>query len=398
MPTYATKAQLDALKAIVTTNQNNIASLTKIHTTDIAAIKAELDALKTMIASLQTQSHTHAIPTDPPTPPPSNAETRACWLQNTGIDTLQEQLTNLNTIEKMNLNTVYLLAPPIGVNHGWSNPTNFITMAQRLVDAGIQRIGVWVCNLFRPNDGSIADFRTQTEQLAQVQWISDLLYEYPFINEVHLDYIREKTYANPNTFPLDRYRFEGVLNTVQLITQMVKEENSSFLVSAAVFRPEPNHMDTSNVNLPLYYRDWYKANPTNWFATVLNDGQKAGPQYFCYHQDAPSFDCDYIVPMQYTVDTPEWCNALDLWIEFLGLNGKSTNGLSMGLGWKDIATISNPAHVLDKIAEARRKDIRRFSIFCIGGRVETKLVDDSILTKILTEGDLAPFATRVDAL
>jgi hypothetical protein len=294
-------------------------------------------------------------------------EIRGAWINPPAFRTESKRTETLDKVLRGGLNTLFVIAPPIGENEGWSEPDDFASFISGAKSEGLTVHG-WVANKYRI-EGQEADFGDIAEQDAQVQWAIDLLTEYPTLDGFHLDYIR---YSWEN---VSLERMNGITETVRKIKEAMGQKQ----VTAAVFRMNPMNWNVTEDEIPDWFTKWYANNPNSWFETYYSGN--AVPQFMKYQQDpviwANNDYADAIIPMQYTLDDVLWNKGAEHWKIFL-----PEKHVYMGLGWENHNI--NPTHIVNKIKSGRELGVNGFVIFQLGGKKDGEFINDEPLIEALT--------------
>ena len=258
----------------------------------------------------------------------AQCETRAGWIGGDSIDTDAERADTLQRLLDCRINLVFLTAPPLDGNLGWSDPNAFRTFVDMLVAAGISP-HVWVENMSRLGWGAQADFTDPAEREAQAQWAVGLLDTYPALHGVHLDYIRYNDWADPDP------RMAAVNATVQGIHTALEAAHPGKLLSAAVFIADRSWGGGDYV--PQWFLDWFAANPGSIYADA-SGGLRYLPLQHKFQQDPITWlkdgYIDAVCPMQYTSLDSLWEQEVDLWRSFCDFVGVDfSTRVIMGVGW-----------------------------------------------------------------
>ena len=316
-------------------------------------------------------------------------ETRATWLNAYAFNEETRRNQTIDNIIHANLNTVFLIGPPIESNRGWSDPTSF---NQTLILLKAQNIAVhaWICCLYRIS-GQTADFVNETEQTAQKNWALALLDTYPLLDGIHLDYIRYNYGSNVNATKL-----AGVHQTIQMINSAIIAKYQHKFLTAAIWSLS-GEIETPDDQIPLWYHNWFAANLDN----PINRWNKVGynfqgyPTFFAVQQDPVSWNGDSIIDvcisMEYDPSNSWWMGEVDIWNSFF--NGDPAS-LMLGLGWyADLweggeITEHEVAHkLIDKIRYGQTNKSHGFSFFEFGAQNN----NDSFLIPLLVENETCPF-------
>ena len=316
------------------------------------------------------------------------------------------QDATLQKLKRAGLNTVFLNAPKIGDNPGWSPPEAFGQFVRKLQDNGFAVHG-WLLNFHRLPQP--VDFSDANEQAAQVAWAIDLLDQYPTLDGVHLDFIRTDKWGASSKVLTD-----GVTNTVRKIHDAIGAKYPGKLLSCAGFpgeepayrgfRRKDGKIEWSG-EVPQWLQEWYAANPDNYYTRLVASGKRknlephfvCGPNFLGVQQDLVTWlrtgAIDAVVIMNYTMDDERWQAETEVWKSFL--DGKIDN-LYMGLGWLVEKGHDDwgydPKRLCGKIQWGRQNGLRGYSIFTMAHDPK----QDEILIRALSEdgevnGGQAPF-------
>ncbi|MBD3406134.1 MAG: hypothetical protein GF411_08420 [Candidatus Lokiarchaeota archaeon] len=319
-------------------------------------------------------------------------ETRAVWLNDYAFNSDNIRNDTINKIRTANLNTVFLIAPPIGGNKGWSDPNDFAVMLDVLSADGLS-VHAWIANLYRLK-GVAADFTNETEQIQQISWVKQLLTTYPKLDGIHFDYIRSKELETVNSTQM---------NAISDLIGQAKVEISNlfpdkFLTTAGW--PLSGEIRASEDQLPQWYIDWFNEYETD----SVNRWNKAGynhdgyPTCFGVQQDPVDWianeQLDYHISMEYCFDTDWWKGEVDIWNTFPEEVVEQT---FMGLGWysgvwqeETITQEQVATEIVNKIRYGRLNNISGFSIF----ELNEPENNDSLLIDALSGDSTAPFYTE----
>jgi len=303
----------------------------------------------------------------------STSEVRGAWLNLSAFDTAERRSTTLQTVTNANLNTIFVLAPPIGSNNGWSDPDDFSALVNEANDLGLS-VHAWILNMWR-EVGHDADFADSSEQQLQKQWVLELLNSNPILDGVNFDFIR---YRPPQ--PIDEMKINGVTNTIRITYDEVTDLHPRKFLTATSFRIEPFAADFDTEYIPLWFQNWIDNNPGNKYTTIEYPNGYYVPQHMKYQQNSEFWIKDRIVdavmPMQYTTNDSIWNEEVDTWKSFLG---DQIGKVFMGLGWYAGVGFDAPG-IARKIKYGRSQGLKGFVIYTIG----VEGVDDSDLVSILT--------------
>lgn len=256
----------------------------------------------------------------------SSCEVRGTWLNAEAFDSAAKRKDILKKIGQANLNTVFLIAPPIQENPGHSTHENFSAMLKGATLQGIS-VHAWITSWFRLPEG--VNFTLPQEQAQQVQWAKELLMKYPAIDGIHFDYIRYMNWENA-----EYDKMQSVSNVIRLAFRAIKQHNPRKLLTAAVISSTPNYANYKKEYIPGWFSAWKKAHPRNSYSTFGGLIRNYVPEGFKYQQDAigwlnGSF-IDAIIPMEYVMDDTRWQKNVKHWLSFRDGN---PNGIYIGLGW-----------------------------------------------------------------
>lgn len=356
-------------------------------------------------------------------PPPEisleSCETRAVWLNAAAFSDDGRIQSIIQKIQDANLNTIFALAPPVGGNKGWSNPTAFDNLITAAKSHGISIHG-WIANLYRLDKNCSegdpdpfctwrADFTSSGEQDSQAEWARALLTEYPDLDGIHLDYIRYETEDQ-----LDSEKINGVTATVRKTYNLIKSQFPGKYVTAAVRPPgqwcvDHNNPYPSGDDIPEWFTRWFDNYPGNRWDNVCWDRDANGNCTYCdcvpsglsVQQDAQAWLNEGIIDGVQIMDYPHqdkeqcyncwWKESLHYLADFQ--NG-TPNKIDEGLGWEFNTDWSIPFTkeeiadgIVNKVEYGRTVGLKGFSIFELG----KPGIDDYILINKLSAPD-GPFA------
>jgi len=291
----------------------------------------------------------------------NGCETRGVWLNPSAFKDKTTRKNTLERIKKANINTIFVLSPPVEENKGHSTPESFSALLNEAKNAGLSAHG-WITGLYRVS-GKLSDFRDPSEQEAQKQWALDLLSTYPKLDGVHLDYIRFKDKG-----PIEEAKVNGVSKTVQKIYQAIKTTYPNKFLTAAVKPLNQACADWNSEYIPPWYQEWFSNNPNNRWSNCTWCSDKRGvPGQFKFQQDAESWvlgnSIDHIIPMAYETNDSYWKGGITILKSFF--SGKS-EAIYGGIGWYTEDHFKDPGHVVRKIKAARSEGIKGFVIFEFG--------------------------------
>jgi hypothetical protein len=336
-------------------------------------------------------------------------ELRGGWLMADTFATAAQRAATVAKFKRAHLNTAFPTAPPLNGNYGESDPAAFAAFLDDATAAGLS-VHVWVQNYKRRGDANPADFRDPAEREAQKQWALDLLQAYPKLDGVHFDYIRYSTWEDS-----DASKINAITDTLRLTREALRARHPGKPLTAAVFRAAAvsyrGQNGTWKGDVPPWYRDWYAADPDNWYAVqartdpALNPSWLLGPSFQSYQQDPPSWlkagVLEGIMSMQYTAVDKTWQDEVLIWKSFLAHLRTSADGFYMGLGWMGPSpwwgdsAFDAPAMVRF-IKYGRSQGLKGFVIFRLGqpGVDDTPLLD-ALSVDGPANGNDAPFETDV---
>lgn len=315
-------------------------------------------------------------------------ETRGVWLNDYAFNSAQRRVETLEKIESANLNTIFLIAPPIAGNNGWSEAEDFVPMLSNATAKGLS-VHAWVANMYRVK-GTRADFLLEEEREAQKDWALALLEKYTQLDGIHFDYIR---YHDLET--INASKMNAILETLLLAKNAIKNNYPEKYLTCAGF-PLSGSIHQEDDEIPGWFIQWFN----NSSHDSVNRWKKEGyngegvPLPFRVQQDPVTWlnqqALDFHISMEYTYSTSWWCGEVDIWNTF---PGNPTNNLFMGLGWysgvweeeglplEDVAE-----EIVNKINYGREHNIQGFSIFELGEPGN----NDSIIINALA-GEDGPF-------
>jgi hypothetical protein len=326
-------------------------------------------------------------------------EMRGVWLNDYAFNSPETRTETIEKIEQCNLNTIFLIAPPIEDNNGWSEVEDFTSMLSLAKSKGLT-IYVWMCNMYRI-EGQLADFTNSSEREAQKDWALALLEEYNLLDGIHFDYIRYNMSSNA---VVNQTKMNGILDTLVLTKNAINTQFPNKVFSTATF---PLSGETRNPEdfIPSWYSDWFNDSNNNdvnrWNRSAYE--YKGIPTPFRVQQDPKRWIVNnvinFTISMEYCYETSWWKGEVDIWNNWLYSN---ISKVYMGLGyyskvWKDpdITPDLVAQEIVQKVHYGRGHNISGFSIFEFGEPGN----DDYILIDALTKGADAPFKDQsVDIL
>jgi len=344
--------------------------------------------LKTLFVLLATQD-------------PGTAELRGAWLSNDTVDTAPHRAEMVAKLRRGHFNTVFIAVPPLGGQYGTSDAAGFGAMVDDCHAAGIS-VHAWFQNFKRLGESTQADFTSGAERAAQRQWVLDMLAAYPNLDGVQCDYIRYSTWE-----ACSGAKMQGVADTVRAIREAVAPRPVTCAVFNAASISYRGWKPTWEGDVPQWYRDWYAANPGNYYEQQANlPGNNAnwllGGSFFSYQQDPAAWIkaglADGCATMQYTAVDATWQSEVQIWRGFLGAeNGK----LYMGLGWMGPTqwftdSAFDPAAMVRFIKYGRANGVKGFVVFRLGQPgVEDGPFLDALSVDGPANGNAAPFTRDV---
>ncbi|MCP4221581.1 MAG: hypothetical protein GY765_43555 [bacterium] len=353
------------------------------------------------VAVLLTSCKVKDDGTDPnPTPQPDPCETRGTWIWASSIDSASKRTTVLQKIASCNLNTVLVSIPPLNGNFGHGAEDNFTAFISAAKNQGLS-VHAWMENAARRGSKRVLlkgrirkqaveiDFREETEQEAQVQWVMDIMARWSSnLDGVHLDYIRYLHSENINIGG----KMDAVTATITKIHDNLASAYPGTRLTATCFREVPANEESYKdppewpQDVPQWFKDWYAANP----GSIYHGPQTvAVPSFMRYQQDPITWIrngiVDAVLPMQYTVYDDDWIRSADLMKSFNISVGNDPTDVIMGLGWlpKPFPTSQkgfDAPGVARKIKYGRSIDLTGFCIFILANHSE----DDTPLINILS--------------
>ncbi|TXT67548.1 MAG: hypothetical protein BAJALOKI1v1_70039 [Promethearchaeota archaeon] len=326
----------------------------------------------------------------------SSKEMRAVWLNDYAFNTEQKRLETIKKISDANLNAIFLIAPPINGNKGWSDVDDFEAMLSLANSKGLT-IYAWVCNLHRIA-GTLADFTNSSERQAQRDWALALLEEYELLDGIHFDYIRYNSSSIVNQTQINAIKETLILTQNALKTQY---PNKKFSTAS---KPLSGEFREPEDYIPYWYSTWFNDSNNN----DVNRWNRSGYMYdgiptpFVFQQDPKLWvsinAIDFTVSMEYCYETSWWKGEVDVWNSWVENN---ISKVSMGLGyysnvWDDLDITPQlvAQEIVQKIHYGRANNISGFSIFEFGEPGN----DDYILIDALTKGPNAPFKDTLTEL
>lgn len=310
----------------------------------------------------------------------TDCEVRGVWVDE--LDSSEKSAAILNNIRAANLNTVFVVSPPIGGNDGWADKkrfANFVKLAHRTNLS----VHVWVPNLYRSKNGAQSDFRSKKERTAQKKWVLQLLKKYKrYVDGIHFDYIRYYDWGDVNK----DQKMDAVNQVVSEMASAVRKKYKQMFVTATTVSATPTWADFSAEDIPDWFQNWYSANPGNVYETSYSFATVPG--HMKYQQDPVNWiresNLDAVMPMQYATSDTAWNQEADSWKSFLSYVGKETNRILIGIGW--LEEDGHPEWGYDavgiarKIAYGRTLGYKGFVIYELNGSAH-----DQELVNVLTQ-------------
>lgn len=325
----------------------------------------------------------------------TDCEVRGVWVDE--LERSEKVTAIVNNIRAANLNTVFVVSPPIGPNDGWSNKKQFTSFVKLASRNGLS-VHIWVPNMYRSKNGNRSDFRNKKERTAQKKWILKLLKKYKrYVDGIHFDYIRYYDWENVN----DSEKMDAVNKVVSEMASAVRKKYRNMFITATTISATPTWADFSGEDIPDWFRNWYAANPGNIYETSY--AYPTVPNHMKYQQDPVTWiresNLDSIMPMQYTTNDTDWNEEAGSWKSFLTYVGKEPTRILMGIGW--LEEEGHPewgydtAGVANKIAYGRTLGYKGFVIYELnGGARDQELIN--VLTQDSSENSFnAPFENPV---
>lgn len=325
-------------------------------------------------------------------------ETRAVWVNTYAFTTAE-----LDKAQSAHLNTLFVIAPPItnnnGINYGEGTPAQFLSFVQQAKSRGFS-VHAWIIGKMRTGSSQV-DFTSASEQQAQADWVVSLMDTYgAYLDGVHYDYIRYSYSA------INASQLAGVSATVQKAHSALKAKYPNAVLSAAVFTTEPNNANFTTEAIPQWYRDWFTANPGNWYQNTYGDGTNNVPEFFKEQQDPVGWvrnhNIEAVASMMYGMNDTLWNREADAWKSFLTYQSSNLPAGIMGLGW--LTQSGQPDWGFDapgivrKIKYGRSVGITGFSIFELGtsGVNDTPLISALSVDSSSNNND-APYKSAVSS-
>jgi hypothetical protein len=328
----------------------------------------------------------------------AGCETRAVWVNAEAFTSAE-----LEKVQNARLNTLFVIAPPItnasGLNYGWSDPGQFLAFIRQAKARGLS-VHAWITNKKRTGSNAQVDFTNPMEQQAQADWVISLMDTYgAYIDGVHFDYIRY-SYS-----PINATQMAGVTATVQKAHTALKAKYPTKSLTAAVFNPAPNYASASEA-VSQWFKDWFAANPGNWYQNTYGDGTNNVPEFFKEQQDpvfwSRSRNIEGIASMMYGMTDAKWNKQASAWKAFLNFQQSNLGAGILGLGW--LTEEGQPdwgydvAGIVRKIKYGRSIGFTGFSIFELGNPNvdDTPLIQALAIDSSVNNND-APFEISVSS-
>ncbi len=302
-------------------------------------------------------------------------ELRGTWLNPYAFDSAEKRTATLNLLMKMHINTVFLAAPDIGENYGWSDLESFKAVLQELANNEI-KVHIWVANMYRAWGATheYVDFTDPDELDKQLEWGGMLLEEYN-VSGIHFDYIRYKEWDDINATKMN-----AITNVVSHTYNLIKKDYPGKYLTAAVFPATPNWADFDKEDIPQWYIQWLNDNPGSPYET--GNGPYV-PENMKFQQDAIFWArenmIDGVMPMAYTNNISEWFEEIQLWKMF-GIWDRTF----MGIAWYE-ENGYNLSAVVHEIKMAQSNNARGFVIFELGAN---STMDALLLEALTTDGEI----------
>jgi hypothetical protein len=315
-------------------------------------------------------------------------EVRGAWIRENSITSAEQRKAVLDTVKQANLNTIFLVVPPIGKNKGWSKPGDFQAFLTDAKAAGMSVHG-WLRSGHRTQG---LDYTKPAEQKAQCDWAMALLKAHPELEGIHFDFIRYMRWGGPETAKMN-----AVTRVLQLTRQAMKQKYpGKFLTATSFPAARFTYLGSGKwyEGVPQWYREWFAANPNNWYVEQAKKKPKyrpnwlVGPQHFSFQQNSQEWAAkdivDLVIPMQYTQEDEIWKAEVDLWKSFLTPLKADLGKVCPGIGW--LSQRNRPEWRYDApalvrhIKYGRSQGMKGFVIFALG----LPRVDDTPLVRALT--------------
>lgn len=309
----------------------------------------------------------------------TDCEVRGVWIDE--LDNSEKVVAIANNITAANLNTVFVVSPPIGANNGWSHKKQFLNFV-KLASRNNLSVHIWVPNMYRRKNGAQSDFRSKKERKVQKKWVLSLLKKYKrYVDGIHFDYIRYYDWENVN----DSQKMDAVNQTVHEMASAVRKKYKQMFVTATTVSTTPTWADFSAEDIPDWFRDWNDAYPENIYESSYNF--PTVPNHMKYQQDPITWiregNLDAVMPMQYATGDTDWNQEADSWKSFLTYVGKEPTRVVMGIGWLEEAGHPewgyDAAGVARKISYGRSLGYKGFAVYELNGGAR-----DQELANVLT--------------
>ena len=326
----------------------------------------------------------------------TNCETRGVWVDEIENDGKVNLV--IDHIIAANLNTVFIVSPPIGSNDGWSPKKQFDRFVKMAYRRGLN-VHIWIPNLYRKKDGSQSDFRSAKERKAQKNWALALMKKYKrYVKGIHFDYIRYYDWES-----VSAEKLSAVSATINEVTGAVKRKYHDKFVTSTSISAQPTWADFGSESIPQWFRDWYAANPSSIYATSYSFATV--PNYMKYQQDPIGWlrdtSLDAVMPMQYTVSDTDWQQEVTNWNAFTNYSGKEPTRICQGIGWLEEAGHPewgyNAAGVANKIAYGRSQGLKGFVFYELNSGTHDQDLINVLTVDSADNGNNAPFKNKVQS-
>ena len=361
--------------------------------------------LRVFLASISTLLSFIIAPTGRVTPPQALAadnsnhcETRAVWLNPPAFNSGSRREQTMRYLVKANFNTIFIQAPEIDGNLGVADHDDFVNFVQTAKTNGMS-VQMWIMSHRRT--GKEIDFRKDSEQAAQKQWVLGLLAKYgDLVDGIHLDYIRYDDWESVNV----NGKMDAIKKTIAGIKAAMAGQYPDKQLTATSFTLEPQWEESYRnppyweEDVPEWFKTWYADNPGSIYDGAITRKVKyiGVPVHMKFQQDPMSWltsgSVDAILPMQYSYHEATWNNEAAYWKRFFKDTNQNPDNLIMGVGWLDPEGHSDWGWQKDKVVShieyGRSIGLTGFSIFQIGAEVGQGQ-SDADLINLLKDG---PFA------
>lgn len=307
-------------------------------------------------------------PQPEPQPQPTACETRATWIFASSIDTETKRNSVLQKLADANLNTVFVSIPRVTIHFGYGDHDDFLAFIRAAQDAGLS-VHAWMTNGWRKGRKVESDFRLDSEQAFQVQWVADILDLYgQYLDGIHLDYIRYLIPEPANTGG----KMDGVTTAVRKMREYLQANAPDMFFTAAVKRLDPRPGESyqdpplwSVDDPPQWFRDWYAANPGSIYHGPTD---VSVPIHMKFQQNPVAWLrdglLDHFIPMQYTIDDERWQREVTYFESFHRFVGADPVKMYMGIGWLDSKGFDAPG-IVRRIKYGRTQGLKGFVIFIL---------------------------------